>query len=340
MKGVVLTPQAPACMRISAPSVAAMLIRPESAKGEGVAIECWPCRPRYACELYWDDDMHDRHISLTMWMETAALLPPPLADQLTNAIALHTLATAPHLFKIITPIDVDHLHNLLQSHPNRPLITLICRGFRLGFWPWVTTAGVECPVIVINSEQMLKDLTHVDFVRLQRDTEVALEHFSPVFGPDLLPGMTSIPIRVVLKPHSEKLRLVMDQSSGTHSPNMLIVQDKVKVPLNNLHDLGACLLDACVKYGADQQLIVFKSDVSQAYCRLPMHPLWQLFQVITIDGMCYVGHNNNFGNWAGSTLWGTFMGLVLWIAIVVEGINNMFAYVDNSFSWDFTDNME
>jgi hypothetical protein len=114
-------------------------------------------------ELYWDDK-HDQRISLTMWTETAAPLPSPPADQLTNTVALHTLAAAPHLFKIVTPIDIDHLCDLLPSHPNRLLVTSICRSLRLGFWPWATTAGVERPVIVDNSERLLKDPAHIDFV--------------------------------------------------------------------------------------------------------------------------------------------------------------------------------
>ena len=33
------------------------------------------------------------------------------------------------------------------------------------------------------------------------------------------------------------------------------------------------------------------------------------------------------------------MGVVLWIAIFVKGIHDLFAYVDYSFSWEFADNM-
>ncbi|KAJ7856970.1 hypothetical protein B0H14DRAFT_2752076 [Mycena olivaceomarginata] len=45
-------------------------------------------------------------------------------------------------------------------------------------------------------------------VRDQCDAEISLGQFSPVFGPDLLPGMYSEPIQAVPKPQSEKLRLV------------------------------------------------------------------------------------------------------------------------------------
>jgi hypothetical protein len=192
--------------------------------------------------------------------------------------------------------------------------------------------------VVDNSFRPLSDDSHIHFTCEQRDTELALEHFSPAFGPDLLPGMTSIPISVVPKPHSDKLCLVVDQRSGDFSLNSFIPCENVAVPLDNLHDLGSCLLDVHAMHGMDTQLVVFKSDVSQAYRQIPLHFLWQLFQVVTIDRMRHVDQNNNFGNRGAGGLWGAFMGLVLWIAIFVKGIPDLFTYVDDTFLWEFSDN--
>ena len=108
--------------------------------------------------------------------------------------------------------------------------------------------------------------------------------------------------------------------------------------MDNLHHLGASLINARLTHGNDVCLVVFKSDVSQAYRRLPLRFLWQLFQIITIDGVRHVDRNNNFGNRGAGGLWGAFMGLVLWIAISIKGIQDLFAYVDDSFSWEFADN--
>jgi len=77
-------------------------------------------------------------------------------------------------------------------------------------------------------------------------------------------------------------------------------------------------------------------DVSQAYRCLPMHPLWQLRQVVTICGRHHIDNNNNFGNRGAGRLWVTFFSLVLWIAIVVKFIDDLFAYIDDAFSWEFT----
>lgn len=212
------------------------------------------------------------------------LLSPP-ANEHDNVVALETIRNHPHLFALISPINVNKLKSLLTSHPNRVLVASVCHGFCEGFWPWAVTEGVPQPLVVNNSYRPLTDNQHVAFMRAQHDTEIDLGRVSPAFGPDLHPGMTTIPIGIVPKPHSVNLWLVVDHSSGDHSPNSLISRNNVAVPLDNLHDLGAHLLDIHAIHGPDISLVIFKSDVLQAYRRLPMHYLWQLFQIVTIDGL-------------------------------------------------------
>jgi hypothetical protein len=117
-----------------------------------------------------------------------------------------------------------------------------------------------------------------------------------------------------------KLRLVVDQSSGEHSPNTLISCEHVAVPLDNLHHLGTRLIDAWLQHSTSTSLVVFKSDVSQAYHCILLHPHWQLLQIVTINSMRHVDHNNNFSNCGAEGLWGAFMSSVLWIAINIKGI--------------------
>jgi hypothetical protein len=175
------------------------------------------------------------------------------------------------------------------------------------------------------------------FIKEQRDEEIALGRFSAPFDV-LLPGMTTIPLWVVPKPHSDKLRLVVDHSAGDFSPNSFISSDEARVHLDTLHALGRVLIKAKEIHG-DTPLVLFKTDVSQAYRRLPVHPLWQLRQVVTICGRHHVDNNNNFGNRGAGRLWGIFFGLVLWIAIFVKLIHDLFAYVDDAFSWELASNM-
>jgi len=150
--------------------------------------------------------------------------------------------------------------------------------------------------------------------------------------------MTTIPLWVAPKPHSDKSRLVVDHSAGEYSPNSFISSDKACVHLDTLHILGKALIKVRERYG-DVPLVLFKTDVSQAYRCLPMHLLWQLCQVVTICGCHHIDNNNNFGNRGAGRLCVTFFSLVLWISIVVKSIDDLYAYVDDAFSWEFTDRL-
>lgn len=183
---------------------------------------------------------------------------------------------------------------MLLSHPNQALVESVCRGLEGGFWPWANTANSIAPSIVNNAAlQKIRNPEHLKFIREQRDEEIALQRFSEPFD-TLLPGMT--------KPHTDKLRLVVDQSAGDFSPNSFISSEDAHVHLDSLHALGSALVRVRECYG-NAPLVLFKSDVSQTYRRLPVHPLWQLHQVVTIDGKHHVDNNNDFGNRGAGRLW-------------------------------------
>ena len=251
-------------LRMSARNAEVTPTQVRSASSRMPSINHWAHQPCYVQDLVWTNNVLI-HTMLVAWTESTLPLPSPPVNELSNLVALQTIQENSHLFKTVTPIDVDHLEHLLIPHPNRPLVLWMCHGFQEGFWPWTITEGVVCPLVVDNSFHLLSEESHINFTHEQHDVEVALECFSPAFGPELLPGMTSIPIGVVPKPHSDKLCLVVDQSSGDYSPNSLIPCELVAVPLDSLHDLGVSLINAHLIHGRDIALVVFKSDMSQAY---------------------------------------------------------------------------
>ena len=69
-----------------------------------------------------------------------------------------------------------------------------------------------------------------------------------------------------------------------------------------------------------------------------MHPLWQLKQINTIDGLHYVDRNNAFGNSASGSLLIAFNGLVSWIARNKLHFDYLVSYVYDSFGVDFDGN--
>ena len=81
--------------------------------------------------------------------------------------------------------------------------------------------------------------------------------FSPTFGPELLPGMYSEPIHATPKPHSEKLRLVINHMFGDFSLNSMIPCEAiVGSPIDTLKNLGDRILSLRRIHGPDTQLVV------------------------------------------------------------------------------------
>jgi hypothetical protein len=134
--------------------------------------------------------------------------------------------------------------------------------------------------------QLPKSDIEAEFFRTQRDIEIKHRRFSPSFGCDLLPGMYSMPIHAIPKPQQAQLRMVVDHSAGTYSLNSMIPRAAVAGSrLDTIIDLVTSLLEFRHEFGPEVKLVLFKSDVSAAYRRIPVHPLWQIKQIITIDGL-------------------------------------------------------
>ncbi|THH07118.1 hypothetical protein EW146_g9419 [Bondarzewia mesenterica] len=288
--------------------------------------------PRHRRSFIWSD----LGLSFTpsaSYSECSLPLSSPLLHELQHTTALKTISDHPHLFKIITLINVCHFEELLVTHPNRPFIDSVLKGLREGFWPAADTSDVTYPETWDNSSRELCEAQQVEFAHHHIQEEENSGCFSPPFGTELLPGMYSMPFGVVLKPNSEKFRMVVDHSAEPYSLNSIIPPHQSTAQLNDIHDLRRCLRKvhrAC----QDALITLFKSNVSHAYCCIPMHPLWQLKQVITFEGQHRVDRCNIIGNRKGGDLWCAFMSLVLWVAISVLDLSDLLAYVDDTFSWD------
>ena len=243
------------------------------------------------------------------------------------------------LFGIVSPIKVDAFKRLLKDHPNPDHVNSVVRGLKHGFWPWADTDDSNLPATYDGSRERppVRGKEKVEFIRQQRDEEVELGRWSEPFGTELLPGMHASPITAVPKSTPGKFRLIIDQSSGPHALNSTIPKSQVKVKLDNIHDLGTMLI-AVRKEHPGRRIILFKSDVKSAYRQLPIHPFWQMKQVVTIDGQRHIDRCNTFGNRGGGWIWDSFASLVNWIGIEKKNISGLLGYVDDNFSWEFEGN--
>ena len=244
------------------------------------------------------------------------------------------------MFDIITPILPNRLNELLNEHPNRPLVESIIHGFQHGFWPFANVDDPKLqPAGIVNGRNGPPDLDEesVLFLRQQRDTEMELRRYSPSFGTSLLPGMVAQPIFTVPKKGSSKLRLVNDHSAGLNSLNSLIPAEGGFVILDNLSDLAMNIRSTMASNGGRHPCLLWKSDVSQAYRHIPMHPRWQVRQASLINGHYHIDRCAVFGNHASGRIWCIFFSLVCWVAIHKFGIADMLHYVDDAFNVAFTD---
>lgn len=62
-----------------------------------------------------------------------------------------------------------------------------------------------------------------------------------------------------------------------------------------------------------------------------MHPLYQILQVITVDGQRYIDRNNNFSSCTSQIIWKSFMLLVVWILVFRCGLGALKCYIDDAF---------
>ncbi|KAI9056378.1 hypothetical protein FKP32DRAFT_1585873, partial [Trametes sanguinea] len=163
---------------------------------------------------------------------SVSLSHPPLADVpdavRNDPIVNATLRSRPDLFKIVTPIHVDRFEQLVADHPNQDFAQSVVRGLREGFWPYADCKPDSYPDTWDEVRPPPSTAQCASFLREQRDEEIRLERYSPAFGTDLLPGMYNMPVHVVPKPHSDKFRLVNDQSAGSFSLNSMIRPEAIK----------------------------------------------------------------------------------------------------------------
>lgn len=93
----------------------------------------------------------------------------------------------------------------------------------------------------------------------------------------ILLGMYSLPVHAFPKPESETMWLIVDHFSGKFSPNSMInYKDIAGVQLDGIHSLGASIMQI-KEQCPNINLLLYKSNVSAAYCQLPMHPLCHNF---------------------------------------------------------------
>ena len=127
--------------------------------------------------------------------------------------------------------------------------------------------------------------------------------------------------------------LVLNSADPYSLNSMILREDVVGAQMDTVSNLVGALL-RYRRIHPNTPLIMFKSDVAAAYRQLPLHPLWQIKQIVTIDGIRHVDRNTEFGGRGSCRDYTAFMGLVLWITIFVKSLPDLFGYIDDNFSFE------
>ena len=278
----------------------------------------------------WVENDHYTSLSASLSLE-AEPLPVPDSSNLPDDL-VETVTKNSHLFRIVTKLRVDRLEAYLRNHPNRPLVEWVLDGIKHGFYPRVEGDFATHPSNYDGSRRIGRQEEALAFE--QCIEEVKAGRYSEPFD-NLLPGMHVLPQCVINK--NNKPRVVMDNTSGPYAPNSILPRKQYSVKGDKFEDFLRTLCQASLVH--NKELTLFKSDVSKAYRILPMHPYWQVRQVLKIQGQYYIDRCNSFGCRASGYIFVVFYSLVMWVAENNRGIQHLYAYIDDNFSYDLKDNM-
>ena len=294
----------------------------------------FPLVPSYQWGFIWSKSHSNLFLPSTATTETAEPLPFPPLSLLHNLKIQCTLDHLKSFILVDTLFNVDHLKNLLTSHSNQPFVKLVMKGLREGFWPfnkgeWKLKESKKLP----NYSTEDKNL---DVIWIFWNKKVELGHWSDVIPhhPTTLPGLKTSPMFVIWQ-HNKPQVITDHVGSGLNDG---IPKDQACVQYDNMHTFSQ-VLHSAIQKNPDQKIITFKSNIAFAFLNLPVHPLWQIQQIVQVGDESYIVHCLVFGNRGSLHSWCSLSGLICWLALKKFDIVDLHVYMDDFFGWDFADNL-
>ena len=284
--------------------------------------------PRYRRGFIWETSRASPSLTPSaLATETAPPLASPPSHLLNDPEIQSTLREMHDYIRVETPFNVDRFEALLFDHPNQPFVKSVMDSLRQGFWPFDEGNWKD------DRDEVLQNYSskEIDFetIRAFRDDEIQARRWSdPLPANILLPGMKVSPIFVVWQ--KGKSRVVTDHSAS--GLNDSIPRSEAKVRYDDMRTFGQAIFNAKRAY-PNTDLVTWKSDVSSAFLNLPAHPIYQLRQVVDVDGVRRVIHRLVFGNRASPRCWCSVAGLMCWLGIKKFDIKDLHDFMDDFFSW-------
>jgi hypothetical protein len=283
--------------------------------------------PRYKRGFVWDPSSSSSLSPSALATETAAPLASPPPRLINDPTIQSTLFKMRNHIRVETPFNVDRFEAMLYDHPNQPFVKSVMNSLRYGFWPFdegIWKDDHDEAIQNYSSEEI-----DIKAIRAFRDDEIQARRWSdPIALDTLLPGMKLSPVFVIWQ--KGKARVVTDHTAS--GLNDHIPRSEAKVRYDDMRSFGQVLFNA-KRAHPDQTLVTWKSDVSSAFLNLPAHPIYQLRQVVDVDGVWRLIHRLVFGNRASPRCWCSVSGLMCWIGIKKFDIVDLHDFMDDFFSW-------
>ena len=284
--------------------------------------------PRYKQGFVWNKPSPMSRLSPSaLATETARPLASPPSHLINDPDIQSSLRAMHNFIRVETPFNVDLLEMLLCDHPNQPFVKSIMDSLRYGFWPFDEGDWKD------DRDDVVQNYPCEDVdskaIRDFRDDKIQAGRWSePLPDKTLLPGMKLSPIFVVWQ--KGKARVVTDHTAS--GLNDHIPRSEAKVHYDDMCTFGQVIFNAKQAH-SNETLVTWKSDVSSAFLNLPAHPIYQLRQVVDVEGTLHSIRCLVFGNCASPRCWCSVSGLMCWLAIRKFDIKDLHDFMDNFFSW-------
>lgn len=233
----------------------------------------------------------------------------------------------------MTPSPIDHakLLSFLDGHPDQSLVQYLREGFQSGFHTGIS----PLPETSLECKNLLSAIESPDLLRNLLESEMSKGFLMGPFSAPPFPVYRVSPIGIAYGKYSGKPRIIVDQSaphkSASHSSiNELISKSEYSLKYTSIDDA----IRKIEQLG--RGTLMCKTDMSDAFKQISVHPdLWP-FQCIKFQGKYMVYTRLTFGSRSSPAIFDKFSQAVAWIARNVFSVENLLYLLDDFISFSPT----
>ena len=223
-----------------------------------------------------------------------------------------------------TPIDIDALARELTSHPDKDFVSYLLNGLSFGF----DTGFLSRPEVPYICKNLLTARRDPSAVRELIDKELSKGFLRGPFEQIPYENYRINPVGIAQHKYSKKKRLIVDLSAPHNNDNHPSLNSLID---KDSHSLQYVRIDDAIKVirQIGPGALLVKTDISDAFKLLPIHPdLWP-FHGISHDGLFYFYTRLVFGSRSSPKIFDTLSEAICWIAQNNYDVENLLHLLDD-----------